>query len=146
MVTQTLYFIVQKKKWFLSPQRKIHSRTAPLGLSGFQSDSPLFPPKKASLTFKRSHYLTLSQPRPAAAFPLDVCSLFEICLNVSRTLSSSGAARAARKVMTAQFTFSPAVVMMTRPWPSIIHHRSLRLTLWWHSGTLLRLLGKLPIY
>lgn len=47
------------------------------------------PPKKANLTFKRSHYLTSSQPRPAAAFPLDVCSLFEICLILPLLMSAA---------------------------------------------------------
>lgn len=37
------------------------------------------PPIKANLTFKCSHYLTLPEPHPAT-FPLDVCSLSEICL------------------------------------------------------------------
>lgn len=47
------------------------------------------PPKKANLTFKRSHYLTSSQPRPAAAFPLGVSSLFEICLILPLLMSAT---------------------------------------------------------
>lgn len=106
------------------------------------------PPRKANLTFKRSHYLTLSQPQLAAAFPLDVCSLFEICLILPLLMSAAlchplELREWPEKWWQQSSRFLPAVMM--RPSPSIIHHRSLRLTLWWHSGTLLWLIGKLLI-